>query len=477
MAENPRPESGPGLAQRLREHRGGPIRLTITPRKTPSRALSSPLVIIYVIAGIVVAGTLLLLLPFTHHGGGITPIMVALFTATSAVTDTGLVVRDTSTYWTRFGQVVILGLIYVGGLGFMSLATFLLALIGQRITLAQRLMVKESLGADRLGGLVHLSVAIVLASTAIQVAGAVLLFLRFMFLYPPAEAAWQAVFHSVSAFNNAGFLVLPEAQGLTAFRGDGSVMGIMGVLIFLGGLGYPVIADALRCRARWSLFTLNSKLVLSVSIVLLVGGMLVFFSSEYANPRTIGPLPLDTKLLVSVFQSVSARTAGFQTENLNETMQHTNFFFITLMFIGAASASTGGGIRVNTVGVVAISILSTIRGKRYATSFGREIPQEQVQRAMTIGAVATVFIFALAFMLTFSETRFAFIDLLFECVSAFGTVGFSTGLTPELSVWGHLILILTMFVGKVGPLTIALAMAQRGEGDLYRYAQERVTIG
>ena len=453
-----------------------PVSLTVTVRKVPSRALASPLILIYAFAALIAVGTALLLLPVAHEGSGLTPFMDALFTATSAVTVTGLVIQETSTYWTRTGQVMILGMMFVGGLGFMTIATFLLILIGQRVTLSQRLLVRESLGVDHMGGLVRLTVGIVLVSVVIQMAGFVALVIRFSFLYPPAEAVWQAVFHAVSGFNNAGFIALSEENGLAHFRSDGVVLGTIGVLIILGAISFWVMVDVVRVR-RFSLFALTTKLVLVLTATLVVVGTAVFLASEYTNPATLGSLSVGQKLSTSVFESVSGRTAGFTTINYDETEQHTNFFLTALMFVGGASGSVAGGIKVNTMAVVMAAVLSTMRGRTNAVAFGREIPRLLVQRAMVIGAISITFVFIVAMLLTFSQTGFDFIDLLFEAVSAFGTVGLSTGLTAEVSQWGQAIIVGTMFIGRLGPLAIGLAMAQRTEADLYRYPSERVTIG
>ena len=476
MRENWRPKPGDRLIRHPRQEEMGPVRVTVTTRRVSSRALASPLMLIYVFAGLIGLGTLLLLLPFTHHGGGFTPFMVAFFTATSAATVTGLVVQDTAAYWTRAGQVLVLALIFVGGLGFMTLATFLLILIGQRVTLAQRILVRESLGISQLGGLVRLTVGIVLVASAIQVMGFAALFVRFSFLYSPAEAIWQAAFHSVSGFNNAGFVALKEPGGLKDFQSDEAILGIIAVLVLLGSLSYWVIADVIRYR-KFARFTLNTKLVLIATTAMLIVGIGGFLAAEYQNDKTLGPLPVGEKLVISVFESVSGRTAGFTTVDFNDTEQQTNFFFASLMFIGGASASVAGGIKVNTFAVILVAVLFTIRGRTHASAFGREIPHPQVQRAMVVGAVATAFVFLVTLALSSVEKEFDFLDLFFEGMSAFGTVGLSTGLTPDLSDWGHLILVVTMFMGRIGPLTIALAMARHPESDMYRYAQERVTIG
>ena len=217
--------------------------------------------------------------------------------------------------------------------------------------------------------------------------------------------------------------------------------------------------------------------MLIVTFILILSGALVFFSSEYDNPDTLRQLPVIDKVVVSIFESTSGRTAGFSTVSYGETEQHTNFFFTSLMFIGGASASVAGGIKINTLAVVLVAVLSTMKGRSQASAFRREIPQIQVHRAMSIGAVALAMVFLVALTLTFSERDFPFIDLLFESVSAFGTVGLSTGLTDDLSRWGHLILIASMFLGRIGPLTLGLVMIQSTKSELYKFAQERVTIG
>ena len=253
------------------------------------------------------------------------------------------------------------------------------------------------------------------------------------------------------------------------------VLGTIGTLIVLGAISFWVLVDIVRVR-RFSLFALTTKLVLVLTTTLVVVGTVVFLASEYMNPATLGPLPVGQKLSTSVFESISGRTAGFTTVNYNETTQHTNFFLTALMFIGGASGSVAGGIKINTMAVVMAAVLSTLRGRTNTVAFGREIPQLVVQRAMVVGAVSTAFVFMVAMLLTFSQTGFDFIDLLFEAVSAFGTVGLSTGLTAEISIWGQAIIVGTMFIGRLGPLAIGLAMAQRAGIDLYRYPSERVTI-
>ncbi len=279
----------------------------------------------------------------------------------------------------------------------------------------------------------------------------------------------------MSGFNNAGFIALKEEGGLAEFQADGTVLAVIGVLIILGGISYGVIVEVVR-RRRFSLFGLNTKLILVVTPLLLAFGMGVFFLFEYQNPDTLGPLPLGQKLSTSLFESIS-KTAGFTTVDYGATEKQTNFVFTSLMFVGGASASVAGGIKINTLAVVLVAMLSIMRGRSHASVFSREIPDVQVRRALLVGAIATAFVFSIVALLTLSNSGFDFLELFFESVSAFGTVGWSTGITPQLSDWGHLILVVAMFVGRIGPFTVGLAMAQRTERDPYRFAQERVTIG
>lgn len=476
MRESWKPKPADRVIRHPREDDIRPIRLTVTTRKAPSKFTATPLLMVYIFLGLITIGTVLLLPPFTHHGAGFTPIMTAVFTSASAITVTGLVVEDTALYWTRIGQVIILGLIYIGGLGFMTIATFMMILIGQRVTLAQRLLVRESLMINQLGGMVRLTVGIVIVATLIQVVGFLVLFGRFYFLYPTPEAIWQAVFHAVSSFNGAGFVVLREADQLLAFRGDALVMGTMAALIFIGALSYLVIIDVVKLR-KFSLFTLNTKLVLVMTLALSVISITGFLVTEYSNVETLGTLSVTDKLIASVFQGISLRSAGFTIADLSYANPHSNILTSALMLIGGASASVAGGLKVNTLAIILLSVVALIRGRNHATAFGRELPASLVQRALVVGAVSLAFMFLVVFLLTISEGKAQLDAILFEAASAFGTVGLSIGLTPDLSVVGEWVIITTMFVGKLGPLTVGLTMAQRAGRDLYRYPQERVTIG
>ena len=475
MQQGWRPRPGDRVVRHPREEEIRPLHIAVAPPRVPPKKFGSPYMLMGGFALLIGVGTLLLLLPFTNTQGGMTPFMDALFTAASAVTVTGLVVVDTSTYWSFSGQVVIMLLIFTGGLGIMTSATFLLIIIGQRITLANRLLMRESLGVNQLGGLIRLTLKIVFVVVAIQIVGFLVLFLRLFSEYPVATALWQASFHAVSGFNNAGFVIFPDSQSLSAFQRDYGLLIPMMILIILGTLSYSVMLDIVGYR-RFNRYTLDTKLVVTATTALLLVGALVILVAEYANSATFGSLTVWTKILNAFFHSASGRTAGFTTVDFGDMEQHSNFFMIGMMFIGGASASTAGGIKVNTFAVLLAAVLSSIGGKTHATAFGREIPQPQVYRALTVLLLGMVMVFAVAFFLTISE-GFPFIQILFETVSAFATVGLSTGITNELSQLGRLIIILTMFLGRIGPLTLALVLAQREEAAPYRYAEERVKIG
>lgn len=471
-----RPKPADRVVRHPRQDEIQPIRLRIPTRRITRRLTASPLTLILFFAALILLGTLLLLMPFTHHGGGFTPFMTALFTSASAITLTGLEVEGTAAYWTRAGHVIILGMIYIGGLAFMILSTFLLVLVGQRIALAQRLRMPESLLINQIGGMLRLTIGVISVATGIQVAGFLALLARFYFLYSPAEAVWQAAFHSVSAFNGSGFTVFSESGGMMAFQSDGVVLFIFAALIFLGAISYLVIIDLFQIR-RFSRFALNTKLVLVTTAALILIGFVGVFSLEYQNPATLGPLTLQDKLSVSVFQSISGRTAGFDVVDFEGTRQHANILTAGLMFVGGASGSVAGGIKVNTVAVVLVAVFSIIRGRNNASAFGREVPLPQVQRAMVIGAFSTAFVFFVVLVLSIVEEDLGFQNVFFESVSAFGNVGLSTGFTGGLSSLGQLVVVMTMFIGRLGPLTAGLLMAQRLQLDMYRYPRERVTIG
>jgi trk system potassium uptake protein TrkH len=448
--------------------------------KIKSKAFGSLGILFYLFIVLILIGTGFLCLPQANTGNNVTPFMDALFTSTSAITVTGLTIQDTATYWSGFGKIIILVLMFIGGLGIMTTGAFLLVVIGRRVSIFQRQLVKESISimpVNEVGGIVKLVVRIVLIAISIQMIGFMIYLVKFLTEMDVKNAIPHAIFLSVSAFNNAGFTAFINSESLSLYQQDPVIIITTTMLILIGSVSVWVIVDILAFRNKFFLYSLNTKLVLTATFILTLIGTLGFFAFEYNNASTIQDLSFMNKMMVSVFESVSGRTAGLRTVNYAYTEGQTNFLITGLMFIGGASGSVAGGIKVNTFAIICVAIISTLQGRDRVSIYKREISSIIVKRAMVIGAIGTALIFILSFLLTAVESQFDFIDLLFEVVSAFATVGLSSGLTSELSRWGQLILIITMFIGRVGPLALGLAMTQRAQKENYRHTQERVTIG
>lgn len=448
------------------------------------------MILIYGFLGVIFIGTLLLMLPVASKGDEFqsftSRLTEAIFTATSAVAVTGLVVVDTADAWSRFGQTVIMLLFFVGGLGFMTGAAFLLMIVGQRLGLRGQLLIRAGLGEAQLGAIASIVRKIVIFSVVVQAFGILLLFLRWYVFgelwegISLGEALWQSTFHAVSAFNNAGFEIMPDTlvggASLTPFKADIPLLLIMAPLIIIGGLSYFVLTDVVSKR-NFGRLRLDTKLVLVGSLGLLVVGTIIFLSTEWSHPNSIGAQSVPEKLTDAFFHSAAARTAGFSTVDYNGITHANNIGTEALMFVGGASASTAGGIKVNTFMVILIAAAATLRGKRRVNAFGRELPFVIVQRAMVVGAAATAMLIALFLTLVAIQPELDFRMALFEVVSAFGTVGLSTGITSELNTGARILISVAMFLGRFGPLTLALLMAGREANETYRFASERVRIG
>lgn len=467
--------------RRVRVHRREPQTFTVKPPRTKRAAPSPAVSLILLFAVLIAAGTLLLMLPLSSASGEPTRLVDALFTATSAACVTGLVVLDTGTHWSPFGQVVIILLIQAGGFGIMAGSTLLLFLfIGRRTTLRERMLVGESLGGLQLGTVTTLVRRIAVFTLVVEGVGAIVLSLAFTAgpeAGPPGDplGIWWGVFHSISAFNNAGFDLVGGFRSLTPFVDDWVVLLTVALLLIAGGLGYAIIADATAHR-RWARMALETKLVLATTVALLAGGAVFIGITEWANPATLGALPAEQRLLNALFESATLRTAGFTALNTGAFTDATLFVVMALMFIGGASGSTAGGIKVNTFSVLLIAIVSTIRGEPSATAFGRRIQHAIVYRALAVALLSLAFVFVIGVTLTLTSGA-TFVDTLFESVSAFGTVGASTGITPELPDSARLTVVLAMFAGRLGPLTVVLALTARAHAVSYRPAVESVRIG
>ena len=449
------------------------------------RGPTSPMVLVYSFFAVAVAGALLLSMPMmnsTHHF--VSPIGT-IFTAVSAMTGTGLAIVDTREAWTAAGQVVIALLIFVGGLGFMTGAAFLLFLTGRRSSLQGRLVIGAGLDDNRLGTIAVLARNIVLMAIIVQVVGAVLIFVRWYVIGPIwpgmtlGEGLWQSVFTSISSFNNAGFDILPDEQiggaSLIGLSRDIPTLLIIGVMILVGSTSYAVLANMSVTRG-WRRLTLDSKLVL-VGIGLMLGiGLVSFLSTEWSNPETIGNESVRSKVTQSVFHTVN-RTAGFSTVDYSKLESADLTVTSGLMFVGGVSASTAAGIKVNTVMVIGVAAYAILRGRERVAVFGREIPRLNVLRALVVGATSVIAVLVLILALFVVQPELDFRSGVFEIVSAFGTVGWSAGATARLNDAAQIVIAITMFVGRFGPLTIALFMAGRERQPRIAFPSERVRIG
>lgn len=466
--------------RRVRVERHRPELITVKAPKRLRRAPPPALSLLALFGVLISAGTVLLMLPVATVPGQPTRFIDALFTATSAACVTGLVVLDTASHWSAFGQIVIMILIQLGGFGIMAGSTLLLFLFLRRTTLRDRVLSAESLGGLQLGSVTMVLKRIAIFTIACELVGAVILSIAFMAgpeAGPPwhPQGIWWGVFHSISAFNNAGFDLTGGFQSLIPFRDDWVVLLTHGVLLSLGGLGFAIVGDALA-RRRWARMALETKLVLSTTVALLVGGTALIGATEWSNPATLGAMPAEQRVLNALFESTTLRTAGFTALDTGAFVESTLFVVMALMFIGGASGSTAGGIKVNTFAVLLIAIVSTVKGEPSATAFGRRIQHAVVYRALAVALLAIAFVFVVGLGLTLT-TDASFVQTLFEAVSAFGTVGASTGITRDLTDPARLITTVAMFVGRLGPLTLVLALAARAHSVSYRPAVENVRIG
>ena len=447
-------------------------------RKRP-RNISATKVIAVTFALIILLGACLLTLPAASRSGISCGFRPALFTATSATCVTGLVMYDTWTQWSGFGQVVILALIQIGGLGFMSAATMVVFLLRKKIGLKQRLIMAQALSVSDMDGIVRLQKTVLIGSFSIEGIGALILFLRFLPEYGFRKALRWGIFHAVSAFCNAGFDIfgsLNPGASLMEFQSDPVVLLTLSGLILLGGLGFLVWQEIARKRSFRS-FSVYTRLVLVATAVLVLGGAAVICLLEWNNPGTLGPMGLGDKLLNGYFQAVTLRTAGFVSVDQALLTEAGKGFSMILMFIGGASGSTAGGMKMVTVVVLALFVAARARGRDTVCVFKRTIPKGQVLDAMTI-VVIMLTLAVLGGIFVSATSTVAFTDAMFETVSALATVGLTAGVTPNLAIPAQFLIILYMYFGRVGVLTISLGflMGDRAE-ERFRYAETNLLIG
>jgi trk system potassium uptake protein len=424
----------------------------------------------------ILLGTGLLMLPISVEGPGGASFITALFTATSAVCVTGHVVVDTATYWTPFGQGVILALIQVGGLGVMSVATIIgVAIIG-RLSIRTRLNVAAEAHGAGVPDVKTLTLGVLRIGLSIELIAAGILTAWFAIVYaePPGRALWLGVFHAVSSFNNAGFALFSD--NMMGFATDPVISLTICASIILGGLGFPVIVQLLKYGRTVRLWSMNTRIVVSATLALLVLSTVFVTVLEWDNPDTLGPMTWPQKLLVGFFQAVQTRTAGFNSVDIGSLLEATLLGMDIFMFIGGGPAGTAGGIKVTTFAVLYFILWTEIRGGGVVNVFGKRLSRAVHREAISVALISIAVVVAATLgllVLSGLPTH----QVLFEAISAFGTVGLSTGITASLPPAGQLILVLLMFVGRLGPITFASALALREKRVTYEYPKERPVIG
>ncbi|MBZ2386275.1 TrkH family potassium uptake protein [Anaerococcus murdochii] len=435
-------------------------------------SLNPPMVLSLGFAILITAGGLLLSLPFFTKSGQATPLVDSLFVAASASCVTGLTPVNTLEHWNTYGHILIIILIQIGGLGVMSLASIIPLILGKKIGMKSRQILKEQLNVESLEGMIVLFKYVLAFTFGTEVLGAILLSIKFVPLYGAGKGVWYAVFHSISAFCNAGFDILGDS--IFPFRDDLLINLTLCALVIVGGLGFVVTSELFRRRSFKKLST-HSKLVLMVTAILLVLGTVMFLFLENED----GVLQYETlkgSILESFFQSVVARTAGFYSVDLSKIKDSTALMLMGLMFVGGSPGSTAGGIKTTTLGVLVLSTHAVVRGESEPVVFGRHIGTETVRKALAIFLVSIVIILSVSFMLTITESA-PLVDILYETVSALATVGASKGITPHLTDAGKNLITLCMYLGRIGPMTMAFAFGMKAKKSLIRYPESFISIG
>ncbi len=434
------------------------------------------ILVLYSFVLAIFVGTLMLMLPAATADGRETTLLGALFTSTSATCVTGLIVYDTGTHFTTFGQFIILFLIQIGGLGIMTISSAFAILLGQRLTLKSESMIQNVVGESNKLDMISLIRNIVIVTFIFELIGAGLLYLTFFGgMYSTGKAIYHSIFHSISAFCNAGFSLY--ADSFMAYKANFNINFVITSLIILGGIGFPVMVDIKKTfgrHFRWSRFSLHTKIVLTSTVFLIILGMAAYFISEYNNEMQ--GMNFLERIYASYFQSVTTRTAGFNTINNANLSKGSVFISNILMFIGASPGSTGGGIKTTTFVIIIVAVLSLFRGHRDVNVFKRKVTIDVIKRVLALIALAVGMLSFFIFLLLLLEP-FSFEQIVFEAFSAFGTVGLSMGITSSLSNLGQVIIILLMYLGRVGVLTLIFALSKHMSYSNFGYTEEKISIG
>ena len=455
-----------------------------TPQRHPAhgrRVFSAYQVSLLGFLVMILLGTLLLFLPGVTQNPEQNHFLTALFQATSAVCVTGLSVVDITEYYNLWGQIVLLFLIQLGGLGYMTLYSLMLVAVGKRISLQDRLAIKEVLDLSGSGGAIGFVLRIFLFSLFFEALGALILFWRWMPQYGSAKSLYFAVFHSVSAFNNAGFALYSDS--LMGFSDDAWILGVLGSLVMIGGLGFPILWELLRglriqgIKLRWHSLSFHARVSLLMTALFFFGGAVMYYFLESANLATLASGSEKSKLLGALFMSVMPRTAGFNALDIGAMTHASIFFTLSLMLVGANPGGTGGGIKTTTVVVILTRLWADLRGQKDALLMRRRLSLISIQKAWATLFLSLFWINLTTFLLMLSEQDLSVLSLLFETVSAFATVGLSTGITADLSVMGKLLIVMTMYIGRVGILSAAMAFAGQSHRHIMKYPEDNLMVG
>jgi len=426
---------------------------------------------------IILIGGFLLSLPIATENGQKTNLLEGMFTATSAVCVTGLTVNDVSKVYNLFGKTVIMILIQLGGIGIITFSAIVVMMISKKVGYFTKKLIQEDINANTTFEIQKFVKKVLITVFTIEIIGAAILFLKFIQMFNYRTAIYYSIFHSISAFCNAGFALF--TNNLSDFKDSVIINITISLLIFLGGIGFATILNIYQYFIKKDKrLNATTKIAIKISIFLIIFGTVLTFVLEYSNNRTLGTLPFWEKLGAAFFQSITTRTAGFNTVSIAELRETTVFLFVVLMFIGASPGSTGGGIKTTTAGLILLGIITTIKNKEYLEYNKRRISWKTYNKAMVIVFISIMYIVVILFLLIWLEKDTRVIELGFELVSAFGTVGLSRDLTPKLTDISKLLIMITMFVGRVGPLTIALALSKvKNSKGRYVYPKEDILIG
>ena len=425
---------------------------------------------------LILIGSIVLSLPISSVTGEYTNYLDSLFTSTSAVCVTGLVTLNTGAHWSVFGQVVIITLIQIGGLGFMSITAFVAMLLGKKITLKDRLYIQESMNAFEIQGIAKMVKYVVKFTFSVELIGAVLLSFKFIPEYGLRKGIGFSLFHSISAFCNAGFDIIGDGNSMVSQSNSVLLLMVLSLLIILGGLGFSVIIELWNYK-KVKRLSVHSKIVLSITGGLIVVGAIFIFLLEYKNPETMANMTFIEKITNSIFTSVSPRTAGFNSIPLDKLTNASVLMTIFLMFIGGSPGSTAGGIKTTTFGMVALTLVNVIKGREDTEAFGRRFSKETIYKSFALFMIGTSIVIIVTMILSITEYGMDFLSVLFEATSAFGTAGLTLGITSSLSVIGKIVIIISMYIGRVGPLTVALALTHRQKKQGYKYPEGKILIG